>query len=86
MRDRVCGRERALPSQTGCHGREPFAQVSSILLALTTPCWRLDKSTKGLIEGIVTKASPSFDGSQDLFLSMKITVGSLAGRWQCWGG
>lgn len=86
MRDLVCGRERALPLQkpTGCHGREPFAQVSSVLLALTILCLRLDKSTKGLIEGIFTKASPSFDGSQDLFLSMKITVGSLAGRRQ-WG-
>lgn len=85
--DLVCGQEGALPLQkpTGCHGREPFAQVSSVLLALTILCLKLDKSTKGLIEGIFTKASPSFDGSQDLFLSMKITVGSLAGRQQLWG-
>ena len=57
--------------------------VLGIISKLTIPCLRLDKSTGGLIEVIFTKASPS-DGSQDLFLSMKIIVGSLAGRWQ-WG-
>ena len=54
--------------------------VLSIISKLTIPGMRLDKSTQGLTEVIFTKASHSFEGSRDLFLCMKITVRSLAGR------